>query len=212
MRSLMATQANKRSGFFMIAKRSRFIRVACVLCMVFATMLFGTILFAQQNASIEIDTHKVVHAVPRTIFGGFMEPLRSAIYGGGIWAQLLENPSFEENLWSADALAHMMQGRPELSAVFENRTANPLGISLRAGIALRAKIWRRGEFLPFAADHGAPRQAGQACGRPFIRRCIANCATRAASGPSPSAATSASRFLCGGAIILTKFLSKRRSI
>ena len=114
MRSLMATQANKRSGF-MIAKRSRFIRVACVLCMVFATMLVGRCLLAQHNATIEIDARKVVHAVPRTIFGGFMEPLRSAIYGGGIWAQLIENPSFEENLWSVDAITHIVQGRPELS-------------------------------------------------------------------------------------------------
>lgn len=77
-------------------------------------LLAGTTLFAQQNASIEIDARKVVHPVPRTIFGGFMEPLRSAVYTGGIWAQLVENPSFEENLWSADALTHMVQGRPEL--------------------------------------------------------------------------------------------------
>jgi len=46
--------------------------------------------------------------------GGFMEPLRSAIYTGGLWAQLLDNPSFEDNLWSAAAIVHMMQGRPEL--------------------------------------------------------------------------------------------------
>ncbi len=116
MRSLMATEADTaKNEFFMIAKRSRFIRAACVFCMVFATMLGGESLLAQQSATIEIDARKVVHAVPRTIFGGFMEPLRSAIYGGGIWAQLIENPSFEENLWSVDAITHMVQGRPELS-------------------------------------------------------------------------------------------------
>jgi alpha-N-arabinofuranosidase len=71
-------------------------------------------LFAQQTATIEIDARKVVHAVPRTVFGGFMEPLRSAVYTGGIWAQLLDNPSFEDNLWSAAAIVHMIQGRPEL--------------------------------------------------------------------------------------------------
>jgi alpha-N-arabinofuranosidase len=97
----------------MTEKKNRILRVACAGAVVIA--LVGTTLFAQQNATIEIDTKKTVHAVPRTIFGGFMEPLRSAIYGGGVWAQLLENPSFEENLWSADALAHMVQGRPELS-------------------------------------------------------------------------------------------------
>jgi alpha-N-arabinofuranosidase len=90
----------------------RSIRASCTVALVI--VLAATPLFAQQNATIEIDTQKIVHAVPRTIFGGFMEPLRSAIYGGGIWAQLLENPSFEENLWSADALTHIIQGRPEL--------------------------------------------------------------------------------------------------
>jgi len=94
------------------AKKLCFIRLAGALAIVL--VLAATTLFAQQNASIEIDVRKIVHAVPRTIFGGFMEPLRSAIYGGGIWAQLLENPSFEENLWSADALNHIVQGRPEL--------------------------------------------------------------------------------------------------
>lgn len=83
----------------------------------FATVMLvcAVTVFAQQNASIEIDTHKVVHAIPHTIFGGFIEPLRSGIYNGGIWSQLLDNPSFEENLWGPDALAHMIQGRPELS-------------------------------------------------------------------------------------------------
>ncbi len=161
MRSLMATQANKRSGFFMIAKRSRFIRVACVLCMVFATMLVGRCLLAQHSATIEINARKVVHAVPRTIFGGFMEPLRSAVYGGGIWAQLIENPSFEENLWSADALTHMVQGRPELSDVFQTRSSHPLGISLRAGIEVRTKIGGRGELLPALLIMGLPgKQVG----------------------------------------------------
>jgi alpha-N-arabinofuranosidase len=75
----------------------------------------GVRLFAQQSATIEIDARRIVHPVPRTVFGGFTEPLRSAIYTGGLWAQLLDNPSFEENLWSASAIVHMMQGRPELA-------------------------------------------------------------------------------------------------
>ena len=67
------------------------------------------------NASVEVDARKVVHPIPRTVFGGFMEPIRSAIYGGGIWAQMIENPSFEENLWSANAITHMAGGKPELA-------------------------------------------------------------------------------------------------
>jgi alpha-N-arabinofuranosidase len=76
--------------------------------------LAGASLFAQQNATIEIDARKVVHPVPRTVFGGFTEPLRSAIFTGGLWAQLLDNPSFEDNLWSTAAIVHMIEARPEL--------------------------------------------------------------------------------------------------
>ena len=97
----------------MIRTKSSFKGNVRAFATIFA-MLSCVTLSAQQDATIEIDTRKVVHEVPRTIFGGFMEPLRSSVYGGGIWAQLLENPSFEENLWSADALTHMVQGRPEL--------------------------------------------------------------------------------------------------
>ena len=97
-----------------MASKKRFLLAACV-AVATVVLLAGTTLLAQQSATIEIDAHKVVHPVPRTIFGGFMEPLRSAVYGGGIWAQLLENPSFEQNLWSADAMVHMVQGHPEFS-------------------------------------------------------------------------------------------------
>jgi hypothetical protein len=68
-----------------------------------------------RDAVVEVDARKVVHAIPRTVFGGFMEPIRSAVYGGGLWAQIIENPSFEENLWSANAITHMVSGKPELA-------------------------------------------------------------------------------------------------
>ena len=67
-----------------------------------------------QNAVIQVDARKIVHAVPRSVFSGSMEPIRSAT-NGGIWAQLLENPSFEENLWGVNAIAHMVQARPGLA-------------------------------------------------------------------------------------------------
>ena len=39
---------------------------------------------------------QVQHVIPRTIYGTFLEPIGSSIYGG-VWAQVLQNPSFEEN-------------------------------------------------------------------------------------------------------------------
>ena len=58
--------------------------------------------------------HRASYKVPATIFGSFLEPIGNSTYNG-LWAELLQNPSFEENLWSAAAIAHMIQDEPELA-------------------------------------------------------------------------------------------------
>src|SRR5256885_12492028 len=63
---------------------------------------------------IEVDASKPVHDVPRTIFGSFLEPIGNSIYGG-LWAEILQNPSFEDNLWNAEAVKEMISSRPELA-------------------------------------------------------------------------------------------------
>ncbi len=68
----------------------------------------------QPAASIEIDVSKVKHPIPRTIYGTFLEPIGHSIYGG-LWAQVLENPGFEDNLWSAGHIRQMLADRPELA-------------------------------------------------------------------------------------------------
>jgi alpha-N-arabinofuranosidase len=66
-------------------------------------------------ATIEIDAARPLgHTVPRTIFGTFLEPIGNAIYGG-LWAQAIENPSFEEGLWSADAIRRRLEAEPALA-------------------------------------------------------------------------------------------------
>jgi alpha-L-arabinofuranosidase len=52
-------------------------------------------------------------AIPATVFGSFLEPIGHSTYGG-LWSELLENPSFEEGLWSAGAITRMIKERPEL--------------------------------------------------------------------------------------------------
>lgn len=69
--------------------------------------------WAQIEATVQVDASKVRHAIPRTIYGTFLEPIGHATYGG-LWAQILENPSFEENLWSAGRVRQMVTQRPEL--------------------------------------------------------------------------------------------------
>jgi alpha-L-arabinofuranosidase len=66
------------------------------------------------RVTIAIDAGKAAGApIPRTIFGSFLEPIGNSTYNG-LWAQLLVNPSLEENLWSAKNLETMVHDRPEL--------------------------------------------------------------------------------------------------
>jgi alpha-N-arabinofuranosidase len=52
--------------------------------------------------------------VPRTIFGTFLEPIGNSTYNG-LWAEILQNPSFEENLWSVGNIERMVREEPALS-------------------------------------------------------------------------------------------------
>jgi len=65
-------------------------------------------------ATIDIDASKAAsQPIPRTIFGTFLEPIGNSTYNG-LWAELLENPSFEAGLWSPEKTADMLRERPEL--------------------------------------------------------------------------------------------------
>lgn len=64
------------------------------------------------NATIRVDA--AVSAgpdIPRTIFGTFLEPIGNSTYGG-LWAELLQNPSFESGLWDAPHIAQMLRDEP----------------------------------------------------------------------------------------------------
>jgi alpha-L-arabinofuranosidase len=61
--------------------------------------------------------------IPPTIFGTFLEPIGNSTYGG-LWADALTNPSFEENLWSARRIAEMIKEEPALAR------ASALGLPL----------------------------------------------------------------------------------
>lgn len=56
--------------------------------------------------------------IPDTLFGSFLEPIGHSTYGG-LWAEVLENPSFEEGLWSANNVAEMLRLQPELHRASE---------------------------------------------------------------------------------------------
>jgi alpha-N-arabinofuranosidase len=88
------------------------------------------------NASIEIDAYrKAGYKIPRTIYGTFLEPIGSAVYGG-LLAQVLENPSFEENLWSARNIRRMVENEPALER------ASDIGLPLPWEPLDAAQGWR----------------------------------------------------------------------
>ena len=74
---------------------------------------------APTDATITIDASRPLgYRVPRTIFGSFLEPIGNSIYGG-LWAEVLENPSFEDNLWNASEIQKMIGDDPGLARASE---------------------------------------------------------------------------------------------
>jgi alpha-N-arabinofuranosidase len=82
---------------------------AILLCLMSFASAWG-----QTEAVVEIDAAKIEHPIPRTIYGTFLEPIGHSTYGG-LWAQVLENPSFEDNPWSAARIRQMLTDIPELA-------------------------------------------------------------------------------------------------
>jgi len=78
----------------------------------------------KRSATIKIDANQQSgFTIPRTIFGTFLEPIGNSTYNG-LWAEILQNPSFEEGLWSAPQAAKMLLDEPSLN------TASRLGLPL----------------------------------------------------------------------------------
>src|SRR3984885_10030062 len=66
-------------------------------------------------ASIHVDAaHSTGPAIPRTIFGTFLEPIGNSTYNG-LWAEILENPSLEMGLWDTNHIRQMIEERPSLA-------------------------------------------------------------------------------------------------
>src|SRR5947209_12708550 len=73
---------------------------------------------------INVDAGRTVgQEIPQTIFGTVLEPIGNSTYNG-LWAEILQNPSFEENLWSVTNAERMVQEEPAL------RRASGLGLPL----------------------------------------------------------------------------------
>ena len=78
---------------------------------------------ADGTIAIKVTWPATEQVIPATLFGSFLEPIGHSTYGG-LWADVVENPSFEEGLWSAENVVKMVQATPEL------RRASQLGLPL----------------------------------------------------------------------------------
>lgn len=67
---------------------------------------------------IAVDTRTAGHAIPRTIFGTFLEPIGNSTYNG-LWAEILRNPSLEPGLWSAANIHKLVTEEPSLARASE---------------------------------------------------------------------------------------------
>jgi alpha-N-arabinofuranosidase len=100
-------------------------RMLAITLISLAPLFYGQVVYGQiqdhtPDTGKNPELHIVVHAdrpaaseIPSTIFGSFLEPIGRSIYGG-LWAELIENGSLEDGLWSASEVARMVQEQPEL--------------------------------------------------------------------------------------------------
>lgn len=91
--------------------------LGCAFALSLGSSLYGQITVTEPipaTAAIDVQAAEVnKQPIPRTIFGTFLEPIGNSTYNG-LWAELLQNPSFEAGLWSPDKIAQMLHDNPEL--------------------------------------------------------------------------------------------------
>jgi alpha-N-arabinofuranosidase len=65
------------------------------------------------QVTIRIDASRNLLPVPQTVFGTFLEPIGNSI-NNGLWAEVLQNPSFESGLWDTNHIEAMLAADPQL--------------------------------------------------------------------------------------------------
>ena len=88
-----------------------------------AQMSEASALTPNQPIIVRISRPKVRQEISPNLFSSFLEPIGHSTYGG-LWADVIVNPSFEEGLWSAENLQEQLNADPEL------RTSSSLGLPI----------------------------------------------------------------------------------
>ncbi|GGH08184.1 alpha-L-arabinofuranosidase C-terminal domain-containing protein [Silvibacterium dinghuense] len=107
------------------------IRTYSLLALVSASLFAVSLSSAQMSESaplpagrpiaIRVSRPQTPQEIAPTLFSSFLEPIGHSTYGG-LWADVVVNPSFEEGLWSAENLEEQWNADPDL------RAASSLGL------------------------------------------------------------------------------------
>jgi alpha-L-arabinofuranosidase len=107
---------------------AKFIQSFALLCLAISMAPFARSQMSESSPGpqdkpivIRVSRPDTRQNIASTLFGSFLEPIGHSTYGG-LWSNVVENPSFEEGLWSAENLETQWNSNPEL------RAASSLGL------------------------------------------------------------------------------------
>jgi hypothetical protein len=108
----------------------------CALSLPFAASLYGQVTIKDPippTVTRDVDALDVDNElIPRSIFGTFLERIGNSTYNR-LWAELLENPSFEVGLWSPEKISEMLHDKPAF------RYASNLALPLTGSCLMRVR-------------------------------------------------------------------------
>lgn len=98
----------------MTIQRSSAASTALSAALGIAISMAASVVHAGEPVRIHVNADQpAAYTIPATMWGTFLEPIGNSTYNG-LWAELLRNPSFEDNLWTASAIGEMLKEQPEL--------------------------------------------------------------------------------------------------
>ncbi len=112
-----------RSPISSAASSIALVLALCATTCIAAAQLTESELTPDNVVHLRISQRATPQVIPETLFGSFLEPIGHSTYGG-LWADVVVNPSFEAGLWSAGNVDQMLHDQPEL------RRASHLGLPL----------------------------------------------------------------------------------
>ncbi len=118
-----------------------------------------------KQSTVEVHADQPFDApLSRRVFGSFLEPIGHSI-NGGLWAEILENPSLEEGLWSIQNQQSMVLDQPRLAQASQLGLPLPWeplgkeGRRFQPHYGQAANSWRSLEIMGFPGESVGIKQS-----------------------------------------------------